>query len=136
MCQRRIKVKGFVVFGVMEIDTFALRIYIEREARTQRRSLGMLGRREPLAQYLRERALEAGIGDVQLYEVLGGYLALAPGQVERTDGQIPDCLEIVGSKDALQTFVDLYRPLLGSRHIVLLTHQESKSCARWPPGLV
>jgi hypothetical protein len=79
---------------------------------------------------------EAGIGDVQLYEVLGGYLALAAGQVERTDGQIPDCLEIVGSKDALQTFVDLYRPLLGSRHIVLLTHQESQSCARWPPGLV
>ena len=118
------------------MDSFALRIYIEREARTQRRSLRMLGRREPLAQYLRERALEAGIGDVQLYEVLGGYLALAAGQVERTDGQIPDCLEIVGSKDALQTFVDLYRPLLGSRHIVLLTHEESQSCARWPPGLV
>jgi hypothetical protein len=56
MCHRRIKVKGFVVFGVMEIDTFALRIYIEREARTQRRSLRMLGRREPLAQYVRERA--------------------------------------------------------------------------------
>lgn len=118
------------------MDSFALRIYIEREARAQRRSLRMLGRQERLAPYLKEKALEAGIGDVQLYEVLGGYLAHSAGQAERTDGQIPDCLEIVGSKDALQTFVDLYRPLLGSRHIVLLTHEESQSCARWPPGLV
>jgi hypothetical protein len=51
-----------------------LRMYIPRKARAEVRSWRQFGRKKALSRYLLEKAQEAAIGEVELSQVMAGYI--------------------------------------------------------------
>lgn len=112
-------------------DRIVLRIYIPHGTKTQPLSWRNFGRRQSLSQYLYHRALESATGDVELHEVLGGYLRATQDLLTRAQRTRPDTLDIIGERDGLNTFVDFYRAYLPPCSVVFLTTSQYLHSSRW-----
>jgi hypothetical protein len=73
-----------------------LRMYIPRKAEAEVRSWRQLGRKKALSRYLLEKAQEAAIGEVELSQVMAGYIGGDDRHSPTRSRDIPDCLDICG----------------------------------------
>ena len=101
-----------------------LRIYLHRQR--DKHKPGLLGRLfpSPLSRHLAEQALAAGIPFASVTLTNVGYVKGAK-RVERDVNEIqsdrlPSCVELVGTKDALQSFVHAHEVDLDDATLVML----------------
>jgi len=78
-----------------------LRIYIPRKAKAKVRSWRHFGRKKALSRYLLEKAQEAAIGEVELSQVMTGYIGGDDRHPPTRSSDIPDCLDICGLREDL-----------------------------------
>lgn len=113
-----------------------LRIYVPRTAKAEVRSWRHFLRKKALSRYLLEKAQEAAIGEVELSQVMAGYLGGDDAHPTKRSSDIPDCLDICGRPEDLRTFCDLYRSQLAVCTIVWLTLEQFATSPRWMPELL
>jgi hypothetical protein len=112
-----------------------LRMYIPRTAKVEVRSW-RFGRKKGLSRYLREKAQEAAIGEVELSQVMAGYVGSDERHPPRRSRDIPDCLDICGRPEDLRSFCDLYRAQLATSTIVWLTMEQFAPSPRWMANVI
>jgi len=84
---------------------------------------------EPLGPYLLRRAKEAGVEQALLHRVIGGFLK---GQNLVMDGgeippaKLPQCLELVGPEEILQSFLERNKDQLAGVRSVFLRGEEAR----------
>lgn len=110
-----------------------LRVYIPRLAKAEVRSWRHFGRKKALSLYLLEKAQEAAIGEVELSQVMAGYIAGNDRHIPTRSSDVPDCLDICGRREDLWTFRELYRAQLASSTVVWLTLDQFAVSPRWMP---
>ena len=88
---------------------------------------------ESLGLYLLRQAREHGIEQALLHRVIGGYLKnqdLAVDTGEIPNARLPQCLELVGDEEDLQSFLKHNRDHLGKVRTIFLRGEEAKMEAR------
>jgi hypothetical protein len=113
-----------------------LRMYIPRAAKAEVRSWRHFGRKKALSRYLLEKAQEAAIGEVELSQVMAGYLGGDDRHSPTRSSDIPDCLDICGRREDLWAFRELYRAQLASSTVVWLTLEQFAVSPRWMSELL
>jgi H+/Cl- antiporter ClcA/PII-like signaling protein len=119
---------GYLEGGDME-DVSVLRLYFT--ASEMRRADTWWKRLAPqsLGAYLLEQAKEHGIEQALLHRVIGGYLKnqdLAMDTGEIPPARLPQCLELVGDEEDLQSFLKHNRDHLSKVRTVFLRGEEAK----------
>ncbi len=84
---------------------------------------------EPLGPYLLRRAKEAGVEQALLHRVIGGFLKdqnLVMDGGEIPPAKLPQCLELVGPEETLQSFLGLNKDQLHGVRSVFLRGEEAR----------
>lgn len=126
-------IENLNVYGYLEGSDMehlsVLRLYFS--AAEMRRSDSWWKRFAPqsLGSYLLHQAKEHGIEQALLHRVIGGYLknqelALDTGEIPPS--RLPQCLELVGDEEDLQSFLKHNRDHLGKVRTVFLRGEEAK----------
>jgi PII-like signaling protein len=118
------------------MSNVVLRIYIPRNAKVTVRFWKYFRRRTALSRYLLERAREAAIGQAELFQVIAGYLDGGSENRAKSRSNIPDCLDIVGSREDLRAFCELYEAQLAASSIIWLTPEQVETSPRWLPSVI
>jgi PII-like signaling protein len=119
---------GFPGGSLME-DLSVLRLYFS--ASEMRRADSWWKRFAPqsLGAYLLRQAKEHGIEQALLHRVIGGFLKnqeLVMDTGEIPPARLPQCLELVGEEEDLQSFLKDNRDHLGKVRIVFLRGEEAR----------
>lgn len=106
-----------------------LRLYFS--AAQTKRTHGWWRRLAPqsLGEYLLREAKKSGIEQALLHRVIGGYLkghALAMDTGEIPSPRLPQCLELVGTEDSLQSFLQKNQEHLKDVRSVFLRGEEAR----------
>jgi H+/Cl- antiporter ClcA/PII-like signaling protein len=109
-------------------DTSVLRIYFSAAEVLKHDSWWRRMLPQNLGSYLLRQAKEAGIEQALLHRVTGGFLKNQQLVMDNSDTpplRLPQCLELVGEEDVLQSFLKQNEQHLGSMRIMFLRGEEA-----------
>ena len=122
---------GFGYLGESELEHLAvLRLYFPAVTMRQPDSWWKRGTPQTLGDFLLKRAKDHGIKQALLHRILGGYSKtqdLASDAGELSPARLPQCLELIGDEENLQSFLKQNKEHVRKARLVFLHARQAKA---------